>query len=125
MVVFMENLILLRAEKYFQQAIEEFNSSDLFEQLKSVARNGQYHLDVHFGPTRNGRQIHYGISISLMDKSNRFVADDGREDYVMAYTTIVLIKGSRIDTYRWDDLEFLSDIERMISFIHNHSKVLL
>ena len=117
----MDETKMIQLKRHVQQSTEEFEHSELFIRLKNVIDKSRFHLDVEYGTTKQRRYTEFGISIALKDESNNYVLGNDEEGYVMAYTPIATAGKNRIRQYKWEDAEFVSDIEEMMRFVIEHS----
>ena len=63
----------------------------------------------------------YCLSISLtdLDDNSIYVFDDG---YLTAYVELVRIKNGKVKFAKWDDIDFIDDIKRIIQYLKFQNK---
>ena len=103
--------------KYQEEQINDFLNSSLAKELFDlVTINTLFKIKMDSGPIFENNYVLYCFSISLMDLDDNciYVFDDG---YLTAYVELIRIKKGKEKYSKWDDIDFIDDIKRIIQYL--------
>ena len=108
--------------KYQEEQINDFLNSSLAKELFDlVTINTLFKIKIDSGPIFENNYVLYCFSISLMDLYDNciYVFDDG---YLTAYVELIRIKKGKEKYSKWDDIDFIDDIKRIIQYLELQNK---
>ena len=108
--------------KYQEEQINDFLNSSLAKELFDLVKiNAFFKIIIDSGPIIENKNVLYCLSISLMDLDDNciYIFDDG---YLTAYVELVRIKNDKVKLAKWDDIDFIDDIKRIIQYLKFQNK---
>ena len=108
--------------KYQEEQINDFLNSSLAKELFDLVKiNTFFKIIIDSGPIIENKNVLYCLSISLMDLDDNciYIFDDG---YLTAYVELVRIKNDKVKLAKWDDIDFIDDIKRIIQYLKFQNK---
>lgn len=103
-------------EEYLESEYLSFTKSDLYNLLIETANKTNYTIDIFHGVIKEKNNDIYCISINVIDEYHKFIElyDDGQ---LSAFVTLVNVKKNKAQFYKWNDIDFTEDIEKIIDFL--------
>ena len=108
--------------KYQEEQINDFLNSSLAKELFDLVKsNTSFKIQIGKGPIFEKKYKYYCLSISLTDLDDNIidVFDDG---YLTAYVELVSIRKDKVKFSKWDDIDFIDDIKRIIQYLKSQNK---
>ena len=108
--------------KYQEEQINNFLNSSLAKELFDLVKiYTLFKIKIDSGPIFENNNVLYCLSVSLMDLDDNciYVFDDG---YLTAYVELVRIKNDKVKFAKWDDIDFIDDIKRIIQYLKIQGK---
>ena len=108
--------------KYQEEQIKDFLNSSLAKELFDLVKtNTSFKIKIDSGPIFENKYVLYCLSISLTDLDDNciYVFDDG---YLTAYVELVRIRNDKVKLAKWDDIDFIDDIKRIIQYLKFQNK---
>ena len=108
--------------KYQEEQINDFLNSSFAKELFDLVKiNTFLKIKINSGPIFENKNVLYCLGISLTDLDDNciYVFDDG---YLTAYVELVRIKNGKVKFAKWDDIDFIDDIKRIIQYLKIQDK---
>ena len=108
--------------KYQEEQINDFLNSSLAKELFDLVKtNTSFKIKIDSGPIFEDKYELYCLGISLTDLDDNiiYVFDDG---YLTAYVELVSIRKDKVKFSKWDDIDFIDDIKRIIQYLKSQNE---
>lgn len=107
---------------YCELEKEKFISSSIYYTLNELVKAQELNLKIDFGRAKDERDKNLYLSLSVHDRNGKLIEifDEGN---LTTSTMLVLVdKKERYKFFSWSDVEFIDDLNWIITQIKNNKK---